>query len=85
MKAANELMDPKPKLSNRSNRGKINHSKNNMVYNKGKVQLNGNSYAKELDEMPDLSNSITRATENRLGAFVFDADDEVDENNLVLR
>ena len=36
MKLANELIDPKPKLSNRS-RGKMQISRNNMVENKGKV------------------------------------------------
>jgi hypothetical protein len=43
-----------------------------MVENKGKPIMNGNSYAKELDEMPDFSNNQTRATELKMGAFVFD-------------
>lgn len=40
--------------------------------NKGKPILQGNSYAKELAEMPDHSNEATRATEQKLGAFLFD-------------
>lgn len=40
---------------------------------KGKaVDSNGNSYARELKEMPDHSNEITRKTELRLGPFEFD-------------
>ena len=39
--------------------------------NKGKPIMNGNSQAKVLEEMPDFSNSQTRATELRMGAFVF--------------
>ena len=40
---------------------------------KGKaVDSNGNSYARELKEMPDHSNEITRATELKLGPFLFD-------------
>lgn len=43
--------------------------------NKGKPLMNGNSYARELKEMPDHSNEATRNTEARLGAFVFDRQD----------
>ena len=40
--------------------------------NKGKANFGANSYAKELNEMPDYSNAATKATEERLGPFVFD-------------
>ena len=41
--------------------------------NKGKPAGGfGNSYARELTEMPDYSNSFTRDTQERLGPFVFD-------------
>ena len=62
-------MDPKPQHSNRS-RNKLPGGKN--MENKGKPLLNGNSYARELKDMPDHSNEATRATEARLGPFVFD-------------
>ena len=63
-----DLKDPKPQLSNRS----LNkQGGRNMVENKGNV-VKGNSYARELQEMPDHSNAQTRATEVRLGPFVFD-------------
>ena len=42
-----------------------------MAENKGKA-VAGNSYARELQEMPDHSNANTRATEVRLGPFIFD-------------
>ena len=38
-----------------------------MIGNKGKVK-----YAKELKELPDLSNVLTKATEERLGPFAYD-------------
>jgi len=38
----------------------------------GKPILNGNSYARELREMPDHSNEATRSTEARLGVFIYD-------------
>jgi hypothetical protein len=41
----------------------------NMIDNKGRVDLKN---AKELDSMPDVINDFTRATEARLGPFVFD-------------
>ena len=45
----------------------------NFLDNKGKaVDSKGNSYARELTEMPDHSNEITRQTELRLGPFDFD-------------
>lgn len=48
--------------------------------NKGKPPLKG-SFAKELKEMPDHSNAATRATEARLGPFVFDRlDSEVPQD-----
>lgn len=34
--------------------------------------MGANSYAKELQEMPDYSNAQTKETEERLGPFVFD-------------
>jgi hypothetical protein len=40
--------------------------------NKGKANFGANSYAKELQEMPDYSNTATKETEARLGPFVFD-------------
>jgi hypothetical protein len=47
--------------------------------NRGKPLLNGNSYARELKEMPDHSNEATRQTEARLGPFIFDR--AVEESN----
>jgi len=41
----------------------------NMVKNKGRVDI---KYAKELEKMPDTMNDLSRATEARLGPFVFD-------------
>jgi len=32
-----------------------------------------NSFARELKEMPDLSNELTKATETRLGPFIFES------------
>ena len=43
-----------------------------MNENKGKVVM---KYARELKEMPDLSNTLTKATEKRLGPFAFDKAD----------
>jgi hypothetical protein len=68
-KIANDLVEPKPQQSHRS-KDKLAGGK--QMENKGKPLLNGNSYARELKEMPDHSNEATRATENRLGAFIFD-------------
>jgi hypothetical protein len=59
-----EMADAKPQLSNRS-RNKLPGGRN-MIENKGKVVL---KYAKELKEMPELSNPLTKATEVRLGPF----------------
>lgn len=42
-----------------------------MLNDKGKPSQ-GICYAKELKEMPDYSNASTRATEVRLGPFLFD-------------
>jgi len=50
--------------------------------NKGKV-LQG-SLNKELTDMPDHSNAATRATEARLGPFLFDREPEV-SNELIDR
>ena len=68
-KIANDILDPKPQMSNRS-RQKVAGGK--QMENKGKPVMNGNSYARELKEMPDHSNEATKNTEARLGAFVFD-------------
>ena len=43
-----------------------------MIENKGKVVL---KYAKELKEMPEISNPLTKATEARLGPFKYDKPD----------
>ena len=56
-KIANDFVDPKPQLSHRS-RGKAAGGKS--MENKGKLVLKGNSYARELKEMPDHSNEATR-------------------------
>ena len=50
--------------------------------NKGKV-LKGNSYARELKDMPDHSNEETRKAEQRLGPFMFDSN-ESDRDQEVL-
>jgi hypothetical protein len=55
-----------------------------MGDNKGKV-VAGNSYARELQEMPDHSNANTRATEVRLGPFVFDKIDSPRSQALIDR
>ncbi len=34
--------------------------------NKGKPLLKGNSYARQLKDMPDYSNALSRATEARM-------------------
>jgi len=47
--------DAKPKSSHRSRFRQPGGR--NMVENKGKPIMNGNSYAKELEEMPDFSNN----------------------------
>lgn len=52
----------------------------NMIRNKGRVDI---KYAKELAEMPDTMNDLSRATENRLGPFVFDKPDLIDQSNLI--
>jgi len=62
--------DPKPQSSRR---GKEKFAgKSHMGDNKGKPFERGNLKARELDEMPDRSNDITRATELKLGPFIFD-------------
>ena len=43
-----------------------------MVQNKGKPIKRGSMLARELEEMPDHSNEVTRATELKLGPFIFD-------------
>lgn len=47
----------------------------NFARDKGKAinfGVGANSYARELDVMPDHSNPCTRETEERLGPFIFD-------------
>lgn len=61
--------DPKPQSSRR---GKIKLPGGNLIDNKGKPVQRENLFARELKEMPDHSNEVTRATELKLGAFVFD-------------
>lgn len=63
-------------------------NKNNMAENKGKPIMNGNSYAKELKVLPDHSNEATRATESRLGPFIYDKDDlllVINSSDVVMR
>ncbi len=50
--------------------------------NKGRPLPPGSSYAKELKEMPDHSNEATRSTEARLGAFIFESDENIVFNNV---
>lgn len=71
-KIANDFVDPKPKQSHRS-REKLPGGKN--MENKGRPLMKGNSYARELAEMPDHSNEATRATEARLGPFIFEREE----------
>ena len=52
---------------------------------KGKPLLNGNSYARELKDMPAHSNEATRTTEARLGAFIFDMIDSPSNANVIDR
>ena len=59
--------------------------KNNMLENKGNVGPNSNGQIKELQHMPDNSNQVSKATEQRLGAFVWDIDDEFSHLDLVTR
>lgn len=55
------------------------------MVNKGKPMIKGNTYAKELPEMPDYSNQATSATEAKLGQFVFDKIESPREHELVNR
>ena len=43
-----------------------------MGENKGKPYPPGNSFARELKEVPDHSTEATRSTEARIGQFVFE-------------
>ena len=52
---------------------------------KGKPLLNGNSYARELKEMPDHSNEATRTTEARLGVFLFDRQESPRTHQVIAR
>ena len=56
-----------------------------MAQNKGRPILQGNSYARELKELPDHSNDATRATEIRLGAFVYDKDEDFEFSDIISR
>ena len=81
-KAAKEIADGKPQISNRS---KAKSSVPSFA-NKGKPAAGfGNSYARELLEMPDYSNSFTRNTQERLGAFVYDKPESPREKDVVTR
>ena len=62
-------VDAKPQLSNRS---KKMFGGGDLFSKKGKANFGVNSYARELAEMSDHSNSATRETEQRLGPFIFD-------------
>lgn len=50
--------------------------------NKGSA-LKGNSYARELKEMPDHSNEETRKAEERLGPFIFDSNEDDEGRDIV--
>ena len=76
-----DLADPKPQLSNRS---KNKQGGRSMAENKGKA-VTGNSYARKLQEMPDHSNANTRATEVRLGPFIFEKIDSPRSQVLIDR
>lgn len=58
-----EIVDPQPRLSNRSQRKKF------LQLNKSQSNFRSN---KELDAMPDYSNEVTREVEDKLGPFVYD-------------
>ena len=62
--------DPKPQSSRRG-KEKLAGGRF-LVENKGKPVERNNLFARELKEMPDHSNEVTRATELKLGPFVFD-------------
>ena len=68
-----------------SNRSRNKQGGRNMVENKGKYVAKGSSYARELSEMPDHSNASTRATEVRLGPFIFDMVDSPRSQPLIDR
>ena len=53
------------------------------MQNKGKVIRKGGKQGKELNEMPDHLNDLTRGTEERLGPFIFDMPDGPDAHLLV--
>jgi hypothetical protein len=56
-----------------------------MVENKGKPISKGNFCAVELKEMPNFSNEATRATELKLGPFVFDQIESPREVEIINR
>ena len=70
-----DIADPKPQISHRS-RDKIAAGRN-LAENKGKLQKE-NSFARELKEMPNISNELTKETETRLGPFIFESTDPPD-------
>lgn len=53
-----------------------------MEKDKGKVEFINR---KELQQMPEYSNQVSKATEDRLGAFVWDIDEEFEGLELVSR
>jgi hypothetical protein len=56
-----------------------------VMIDKGRPILQGNSYARELKEMPDHSNEKTRATEAKLGPFVYDDGNEAASPDIIKR
>lgn len=80
-KKANEIVEPKPQPSHRSREKCPGGGK---MGNKGGA-LKGNSFARELKEMPDHSNEETRKAEERLGPFIFDSNEDDRENEVVQR
>jgi hypothetical protein len=61
-----EMADARPKLSNRS-RG-IQPGYKIMMLKKGKINMNA---ARELQEMPEVTNVFMQQTEARLGPFQY--------------
>lgn len=76
---ANDYIDPHPQVSHRS-REKVPGGQ--FMQNKGKLPANS-AFVRELKEMPDYLNEITKATEARLGQFIFDKDDSYQFEDLL--
>jgi hypothetical protein len=73
-------MDPKPPVSYRS-RDRI--AGGHKFDDKGKPLPVGSAFIRQLKEMPDFSNEITKATEAKLGQFVFDKEDSHRSGELI--